>query len=111
MAVLDIFGRPAASRRLLVCTGPCCDRIGLATLQLEELHRLLLDLGLSNDRLGAASCVRRSCLGKCSDQPLAHVQPDDIWYRDLSSTNLLRIYRQHVLYQQPVAELAFLPED
>jgi (2Fe-2S) ferredoxin len=35
------------------------------------------------------------------------VKPDNIWYRALSSEDLLRIYEQHVLNWQPVAELAF----
>lgn len=107
---LDIFGRPAQERRLLVCTGPCCDGAGRASAQLAALRRLLVQRGLNEESVAGASCVRRSCLGKCSGEPLAHVLPDDIWYRDLTSENLLRIYEQHVLNRQPVAELV-LAED
>jgi (2Fe-2S) ferredoxin len=74
------------------------------------LRELLLARGLAGDAtdaVSAASCMRRSCLGKCTGEPLALVKPDNIWYRALSSEDLLRIYEQHVLNWQPVAELAF----
>jgi (2Fe-2S) ferredoxin len=109
---LDIFGRPVAERRLLICTGPCCDRSGHATAHLAALREILVAKGLAaegtaGNRVGGASCVRRSCLGKCTGEPLARVQPDNYWYHDLSSENLLRIYEQHVLNRQPVTELVF----
>jgi (2Fe-2S) ferredoxin len=114
MAV-DIFGRPAAERRLLICTGPCCDRFGQASAHLEALRALLLARGHAgnavSDGVGAASCMKRSCLGKCTGDPLALVKPDNIWYHDLSSENLLRIYERHVLNRQPVAELVFAEGD
>ena len=115
MALEDIFGRPAAERRLFICTGPCCDRFGHATAHLEALRELLLARGIPGDLgtggVGAASCVRRSCVGKCTGEPPALVKPDNIWYHDLSSENLLRIYEQHMLNMRPVAELVFAEGD
>jgi (2Fe-2S) ferredoxin len=111
MALEDIFGRPAAERRLFVCTGPCCDRFGHASAHLEALRALLLSRGVAADAVGAASCVRRSCLGKCTGEPLALVTPDNVWYHDLSGENLLRVFEQHVLNRQPVAELVFAEGD
>lgn len=55
--------------------------------------------------------MRRSCLGKCSGDPLALVKPGDVWYHHLTSENLLRIYEQHVLNRQPVVELVFAEGD
>jgi (2Fe-2S) ferredoxin len=109
MALEDIFGRPVAERLLLICTGPCCDRFGDASAHLEAFRELLLARGFAAGPAGAgaSSCVRRSCLGKCTGEPLALVKPDNIWYHQLSSENLLRIYEQHVLNRQPVAELVF----
>ncbi len=54
-----------------------------------------------------ASCVKRSCLGKCTGDPVARVQPDNFWYHHVSAENLLQIYEQHVLNRQPVDELVF----
>jgi len=107
----DIFGRPLAERRLLVCTGPCCDRFGHASTHLSALRELLLTRGLTGESVGSASCVRRSCLGKCTGEPLAQVQPDNFWYHNLSSENLLRIYELHVLNRQPVTDLVFAEGD
>jgi (2Fe-2S) ferredoxin len=105
MAALDIFRRPAAPRRLLICTGPCCDNSGHASAYLAALCQLLVARGLAGDSVDSASCVRRSCLGKCSGEPLARVMPDDVWYHDLSAERLLQIYESHVLNGQPVASL------
>jgi (2Fe-2S) ferredoxin len=107
--VLDIFGRPAAERRLIICTGPCCDRLGHASAHLDALRARLAagSLAVDGSNIGAASCVRRSCLGKCTGEPLAVVKPDNVWYHDLSSENLLRIYEQHVLNRQKVEALVF----
>jgi (2Fe-2S) ferredoxin len=105
MEMRDMFDRPAMARRLLICTGPCCDRLGLASAHLEDLRALLRINASVEPSIGNGSCVRRSCLGKCSGEPLAYVQPDDVWYHDLSPENLLRIYEQHVLNGRPVDDL------
>ena len=104
---LDIFGRPAAERRLVVCTGPCCDRLGHASAHLAALRELVLAKGLRGNSADSASCIQRSCLGKCTGDPVARVQPDNFWYHHLSSENLLQIYEQHVVNRQPVTELVF----
>jgi (2Fe-2S) ferredoxin len=101
----DTPGGPASGRRLLVCTGPCCDRNGHASAHLADLRALLLARGLGPAGVGSAACVRRSCLGKCTGEPLAHVVPDDVWYVSLSDASLLRIYDQHVVGGEPVAQL------
>src|SRR5262245_39905285 len=73
------------------------NRLGQALAQLATLRALLVARGAAEKSAGAASCVRRSCLGKCSGEPLAHVMPDDVWYRALSGESLLRIYQRHVV--------------
>jgi (2Fe-2S) ferredoxin len=111
--VRDIFGRPAAERRLFICTGPCCDRSGRASAHLEALRALLMAGGhaVDSSAIASASCIQRSCLGKCTGDPLALVKPDNVWYHELSGENLLRIYEQHVLNRQKVAELVFAEGD
>jgi (2Fe-2S) ferredoxin len=105
MALRDIFGHPAAPRRLLVCTGPCCNSDGRAEQQLEELRALILQHGLDETLIGRASCVRRSCLGRCSGNPLTLVEPDEIWYEATSSQILLQILQGHVLDGAPLVAL------
>jgi len=111
MSVKDIFNRPAEARRLLICTGPCCNSSGLAEVFLGQLREELLAEGLNEAMAGQASCVKRSCLGKCSGEPLAFVDPEGIWYHRLSGPNLLKILHQHLLGHRPVEELILQEED
>jgi len=111
MAIKDIFGQPAAPRRLLICTGPCCDKTGEATALLEGVQRRLEEAKLEKDVVGGASCVRRSCLGKCTGEPLAFVHPDEIWYHGLSVDLLMLILKDHVLDEQPIPEFILEDED
>lgn len=106
----DIFDRPAAPRRLMICTGPCCNKTGAAQRFLDELRARLLDTAMWEEMVGEASCVRRACLGKCTGEPLAYVDPDGVWYHQLSAENLLFILRDHVLNHRPVPSL-ILEED
>lgn len=110
MPVNDIFDRPAALRRLLICTGPCCNKNGVAKLLLDELRTKLLNAMNGDDLVGEATCVRRACLGKCTGEPLAYVHPEGVWYHHLSAGNLLLILRDHVLNYRPVPSL-ILEED
>lgn len=105
MRLMDIFDRPAAARRLMICTGPCCNRNGEAQVFLDELRTKLIASKLDQAMIGEASCIRRSCLGKCTGEPLAYVEPDGVWYHSLSGDNLLLILCRHVLGRQPVPDL------
>jgi len=111
MAIKDIFDRPAAPRRLHLCTGPCCDQKGDATVLLTGLRARLETAKLDQEMVGEASCVRRSCLGKCTGEPLAYVYPDDVWYHELSVENLLLILREHVIECRPVVEFVLEDDD
>jgi (2Fe-2S) ferredoxin len=111
MAIKDIFDRPAAPRRLLLCTGPCCDQKGEASALLSALRARLEAARFDDEIVGEASCVRRSCLGKCSGEPLAYVHPDDVWYHELSVENLLLILRDHVQGRRPVAQFVLEEDD
>jgi (2Fe-2S) ferredoxin len=110
MPPLDIFGRPAATRRLIICTGPCCDKSGDASALLLELRAKLIEARLDEQMVGQGSCVRRACLGKCTGEPLAYVDPDGVWYHRLTSENLVKILQDHVLNLRPVEKL-ILAED
>jgi (2Fe-2S) ferredoxin len=110
MAIKDIFGHPAEPRRLVICVGPCCNKNGDADSYIEALAGALRASGMDQTMAGQASCVRRACLGKCTGEPLAYVDPDGTCYHKLNVENLLRILRDHLLCRQPVTEL-ILAED
>jgi (2Fe-2S) ferredoxin len=110
MCVEDTADGSTLSRRLLVCTGPCCNKGGISDLLLTELRATLLGAVDFDDIVGKASCVRRSCLGKCTGEPLAYVDPDGVWYHILSVENLLLILKHHILNEMPVQSL-ILEED
>lgn len=105
MGVKDIFDRQAEAKRLLICTGPCCNSTGQAEIFLNELRGRLIAEGLDEAMIGRASCVRRSCLGKCTGEPLAYVHPEGVWYHQLTGENLARILRNHLLEDRPVTAL------
>lgn len=107
----DIFDRQAAQRRLLLCTGPCCNSAGDAQALLDGLRDALVDARLNADMVAEASCVRRSCLGKCTGEPLAFAHPEGVWYHRLTVENLLRILREHVLESNPIRELILEDDD
>lgn len=111
MALRDIFDRPATARRLLVCTGPCCNPDGSAETRLEQLRQLIVSRGCDEGLIGRASCVRRACLGKCSGDPLAMVHPDETWYYAFSSEDLLTILQDHVLNGAPVQAMILAEEE
>ena len=111
MALRDIFDRPATARRLLVCTGPCCNPDGRAEARLAELRELIVQRGYAETLVGKASCVRRACLGKCSGDPLAFVHPDESWYYAFSSEDLLEILREHVLNGTQVPAMMLIEDE
>jgi (2Fe-2S) ferredoxin len=101
----DLLGRQARSRRLIICTGPCCDSEGTATILVDEIRAELARACRDADVLADASCVKRACLGRCIGEPLACVQPDETWYHRLSVEGLLRILREHVLENRILDDL------
>jgi (2Fe-2S) ferredoxin len=107
----DILDRQAAPRRLLICIGPCCNSTGDAQILLESLRAELLRARLDADIVAEASCVRRSCLGKCTGEPLAYAQPEGVWYHRLTVDGLLRILREHVLDRRTVSDLILEEDD
>lgn len=70
------------ARRLLICTGSCCDTGGKAQRLLAQVRAGLNDPATS--AVAAASCLRRSCLGECVGVPVARLEPQGIFYYDPS---------------------------
>jgi (2Fe-2S) ferredoxin len=93
-------------RHLLVCTGPRCAQEGAAQALFDSLGKLLQDQGLHEGELR----VKRSrvgCFAACRGGPIVCVQPDGVWYYDVTPENMARIARQHLAGGELVEELVF----
>lgn len=96
----------AYRRHLLVCTGPRCAPEGAAQALLDGLGELWRVHGLDQGPLRVKRS-RVSCFAACSGGPLVCVQPDGVWYHDVTPQNMDRIARQHLVGGEVVDELVF----
>lgn len=96
----------AYSRHLLVCTGPRCTENGESQALFESLGEKFRAAGID----GGESRVKRTrthCFATCKSGPIVCVQPDGIWYYNVTSANLDRIIRQHLVEGKPVEDLIY----
>lgn len=90
---------------MLLCNGDTCagkdsDAVTVA------LRRALTARGL-DPRVHTA---RTKCLGRCDDGCTVVVQPDNIWYREVTADIADRIVAEHLANDQPVtAHVSFVP--
>jgi len=92
-------------RHVLVCVGPrCTDGAGQALY--EALGEKLKAAGLNRGALRVKR-TRATCFGACRGGPLLCVQPDGVWYWNVTESNLDRIIEQHLLHGRVIEELAF----
>jgi len=92
-------------RHLLICVGSRCTQ-GASQALFDSLGEKLKLLGLD----AGALRVKRSrvhCFSVCRGGPLLCIQPDGIWYYDVTPQNLDRILTQHLIGGRPVEELVF----
>jgi len=93
-------------RHLLVCVGPRCTED-------EEAQDLFDSLGERFEAAGIAKGdlrVKRSrttCFATCKSGPIMCVQPDGIWYYNVTDKNLDRIIKEHFVGGVPVEELIY----
>jgi (2Fe-2S) ferredoxin len=93
-------------RHLLICVGPRCTQAGASQALFDSLGEKLKTSGLDTGVLR----VKRSrvhCFSVCRGGPLLCIQPDGVWYYDVTPENLERIVSQHLLGGHPVDDLIF----
>jgi len=95
-------------RQIFICNhGDCADSAVAEQLN-QRLMALCRDHGLTKLREPhRAKCTLADCLGVCQGGPILVVYPDGIWYHHVDEAALTRIFHEHLLGGQPVAEFIF----
>lgn len=95
-----------SERLVLLCNGDSCSERGADNVTLT-LRRALAAAGL-DPRVHTA---RTRCLGRCDDGCTVVVQPDNVWYRDVTPDTAEAIVVQHLAGGVPVNEIvSFRPD-
>jgi (2Fe-2S) ferredoxin len=93
------------SRHLVVCTGPRCTQGSSQTL-FDSLGEKFKAAGIDKGALRVKR-TRASCFATCKSGPLMAVQPDGVWYYNVTDANMDRIIREHLVGGSPVEDLIY----
>ncbi|MEK6748071.1 MAG: ferredoxin [Pseudomonadota bacterium] len=93
-------------RHMLVCVGPRCTQEG----ESEQLFQSLADKFKAAGVDQGDQRVKRTrthCFATCKSGPILCIQPDGIWYYNVTPANLDRIINEHLVGGKPVEELIY----
>jgi len=93
-------------RHLLVCTGPRCSANSDAQALFDSLGERFRQAGVDAGALRVKR-TRVSCFAACKGGPILCVQPDGVWYYNVTPENMQRILDQHLVGGEVVADLVF----
>ncbi len=93
-------------RHVLVCIGEKCNGSINGLDLFNKLKEKLADAGLDK---GKARILRNKavCLGVCQSGPILCIQPDGVWYYNITIDKLDRIINEHLVAGNPVREWVF----
>jgi (2Fe-2S) ferredoxin len=104
MTTWDLGG---CRRLVLLCNGDSCTTRGGEAVTVA-LRRALRAAGLDP----VVHSARTRCLGRCDDGCTVVVQPDNVWYRDVTPAIAEAIVTEHLAGNTPVAsQVSFAPVD
>lgn len=93
-------------RHLLVCTGTRCTQDGQSQALFDSLGDKLKAAGLHEGEMRVKRS-RVSCFAACKGGPIVCVQPDGVWYYNVTPDNMDRIVDEHLVGGRVVEELVF----
>ncbi len=93
-------------RHMLVCVGPRCTEEGESESLLQMLGEKFRDAGINKGALRVKR-TRTHCFATCKSGPVLSIQPDGIWYYNVTEANLDRIISEHLVNGVPVEELIY----
>ena len=93
-------------RHLLVCVGTRCTEEGEAQTLFETLGEKFKAAGIDKGDLRVKR-TRTHCFATCKSGPVMAVQPDGIWYYNVTNENMDRIIEQHLVGGKPVEDLIY----
>jgi len=96
----------AYRRHVLLCTGPRCSAQSDPEALFKQLGEMLGAAGLSRGELRVKR-TRSGCFAACKGGPIMCVQPDGVWYYQLTPENLQRVVDEHLRDGAVVEPLVF----
>lgn len=93
---------PEHGRQVLFCAGARCLHRGADALY-QHMRAAMKGHRALNAGPRRVMCARTSCLYPCNRGPLLIVQPDAVWYGDLTPERIDRIVAGHLLADAPPA--------
>lgn len=93
-------------RHMLVCVGPRCTEEGKSEELFDSLAEKFKAAGIDKGELRVKR-TRTSCFATCKSGPVMCIQPDGIWYYNVTQENLDRIIKEHFIEGNPVEDLIY----
>ena len=93
-------------RHMLICVGHRCSEDGESQRMSETWGEQFKEAGIDKGELSVKRTLSHF-FATCKGGPILCVQPDGIWYYNVTEANLDRIIEQHLVNGEPVEELIY----